>query len=370
MSKKLKLTLILIIAAAVIAALALPKIGLFEETKKESGPAIASRDMRMKVKTQTLSAARLGSKVATVGTILSNEEVEIRSEISGKVEAIYFKEGAAVRKGEALLKINDDELHAQFLRAKHRQTLAEQQEERQRRLLEKGLVSQAEYDNAAANLNIAKAEAQLIKVQLDKTEIRAPFNGRIGLRYVSEGSYITPSTSIAALQDNSVLKIDFAVPEKYAGNIKAGDTITFGVQGTSRTFSATVYAIQPKIDPSTRTLSLRAIASNPDSALLPGSLATVNISMKEKETLMIPSFALIPELKGHKVFLYKDGMAEERRVEIGARTDELVEVTHGLKPGDTLITSGILQLRPGMPVELEQSQKVKSPAEADVEQGL
>ncbi len=370
MSRKLKLTIILIIAAAVIAALALPKIGLFKEAKKESGPVNASRDKRMKVKMQTVSTVRLGSKVSTIGTILPNEEVEIRSEISGKVETIYFKEGASVRKGEALFKINDDEIQAQFLRAKYRQTLAEQQEERQRMLIAKGLVSQAEYDNAAANLNIVKAEAQLIKVQLGKTEVRAPFNGRIGLRYVSEGSYITSSTPITALQDNSVLKIDFAVPGKYAGSIRTGDTITFGVQGTSRTFSATVYAIQPKIDPSTRTLSLRAITSNDDGALIPGSLATVNISMEEKETLTIPSFALIPELKGHKVFLYKDGKAEERRVEIGARTDETVEVTRGLKPGDTLITSGILQLRPGMPVEPEQSQKAKSPAEADVEQGL
>lgn len=370
MRGKLKLLVILIAAAAVIAALALPKTGLIKGVKKNGIPAGVSRDTRIKVKAQTAGASMLGRKISTVGTILPNEEVEIRSEISGKLEAIYFKEGGSVKKGEVLFKINDDELKANFLRARHRQILAEQQEERLRKLFNKNLASQAEYDNVVGNLNVAKAETLLSRAQLDKAEVRAPFSGRIGLRYVSEGGFITPSTPIASLLDTGILKIDFAVSEKYAGQLMPGDKITFTVQGQAQVFSAQIYAVQPNIDASTRTLGMRAIAANPEGLLHPGSLAAINISLKEKETVIIPLFALIPDLKGHKVFIYKDGKAEERRVKIGERTDEIVEVAEGLKAGDMIITSGLLQLRPGMPVEIEKIDNAKSPAAAGPERGL
>jgi membrane fusion protein (multidrug efflux system) len=351
MSKKTKNTVILLGAVVALVALALPKIASLDKGERNNEKAVNPRDQRMSVRMQIVQQEKIGERVLTVGTILSNEEVEIRSEISGKVEKIYFKEGGKVKKDDMVLKINDDELQARLLSAQYRQALAEQEEQRQRQLFEKTLTSQQDYDKAVNNLNVVKAEVQLIQAQLDKTEIRAPFDGVIGLRFVSVGSYLSPATLITTLQDNSAVKIDFTFPEKYAAEIKPGDKINFTIQGTSRKFTGTVYAIAPKIDPSTRTMRIRAHSPNTDRALVAGAFANVEVQLQEKEGLTIPAFAVIPELKRHKVFVYKDGKAAEQLVEIGMRTEERVEITQGLQAGDTLITSAILQLRPGVAVQ-------------------
>ena len=359
MSVKAKRVWIIVGVIIVLAALALPKVGFLRgdsNSNKNNAAAGASRDQRMSVRMQVIQAEKLGDKVLTVGSILSNEEIEVRSEISGKVEKIYFKEGARIKKGDALLKINDAEPQAQFARARYRQALAEQEAERKRQLFEKKLTSQEDYDVAVNELNIVKADIQIIQAQIAKTEIRAPFAGTIGLRYVSEGSYISPATRITTLQDYNSVKVDFTVPEKYASLIRKGDRISFTVEGVARKFAGTVYAVEAKIDPTTRTLHLRALSPNPNGVLIPGAFANVEIVLQEKETLTVPSYALIPELKGQRVFLYKNGKAESQSVEIGSRSDEFVEVTHGVQAGDTLITSGILQLRPGMAVQPAEAQ--------------
>ena len=359
MSKQAKNIWLVLGALALLVVLALPKVGSLmgkAATAKNNAAANTPRDPRMAVRLEVLRAEKLGDRILTVGSILSNEEVEIRSEISGKVEKVYFHEGARVRKGEVLLKINDAEPQAQLMRGQYRQALAEQDAERQRQLFEKKLASQEEYDIAINQLNIVKADLFIIQAQIAKTEIRAPFDATIGLRYVSEGSYISPATRITTLQDNHPVKVDFTVPEKYAAAVKKGDKITFTVEGSRRKFEGTVYAVEAKIDPATRTLHVRAESPNPDGVLIPGAFANVELVFKEKETLTIPSFALIPELKGQRLFLYKSGKAEPQSVEIGSRTDERVEITRGVQPGDTLITSGILQLRPGMAVRLAEGQ--------------
>ncbi len=343
-----------IITCVVIVAFVLIKI-LFEGgTNKNNNLASSTQNPQISVKYQILLPEKISEKIVTVGTILSNEEVEIRSEIAGKITNIYFKEGDKVKRGELLLKINDDELQARFLSAHSKQKLAEQQEERQRQLSDKNLISPEDYEKSVNEMNVIKAEAQLVQAQLNKTEIRTPFDGIIGLRYVSEGSYISPSTLITTFQDISRVKIDFTFPEKYSGEIKLGNKITFNVQGTSRQFNATVYAISPKVDPNTRTLRIRATCPNHDGYLLPGRFANVEVQLKEKEALAVPSYAVIPEMKKHKVFIYKNGKVEEHTVEIGTRTEEYIEITNGLKSGDTLITSAILQLRSGMAVKLSK----------------
>ncbi|NUO83728.1 efflux RND transporter periplasmic adaptor subunit, partial [candidate division KSB1 bacterium] len=231
-----------------------------------------------------------------------------------------------------------------------RRLIESQEAERKRQLFEQKLASEEEYEIAVNQLNIVKADIIIIQAQIAKTEIRAPFDGTIGLRHVSEGSYISPTTRITTLQDNQPVKIDFTIPEKYAAAVKKGDRIGFTVEGVARKFEGTVYAVEARIDAATRTMHLRALSPNSDGVLIPGAFANVEVVFKEKETLAIPAFALIPELKGQRVFLYKNGKAESQSVEIGTRTDERVEVTQGLAPGDTLITSALLQLRPGMTV--------------------
>lgn len=357
---KTRTTVVLVCAVIALFALALPKLRPSDKSPNNSGRPGAARGGVMTVRTEIVRSEKVSEKVMTVGTVLPNEEVEIRSETSGKIERIYFDEGSSVHRGDMLIQINDDELQAQLLRATARRTLAEQQESRARDMFNQNLVSQEELDRAASELDVVKAEVQLIAAQIDKTAIRAPFEGVIGLRYVSEGAYITPATRIATLQDDRQVKIDFSVPEKYAGVIKEGDKINFTTPGSSGSFTGMVYALESKIDLATRTLRLRAVSPNPDGALVAGAFANVEMVLREKDALVIPSYALVPELKGHKVFLYKNGKAAAQRVEIGIRTDEKVEIAGGVQAGDTLITSGVLQIRPGMTVR---------PADKDPAQG-
>ena len=350
-SRKIKRKTLLLGLGALLILLAIPKIlPFFSSDRDEEGNAGNPRDGRTPVSFIIVQPEQLGGRITTIGTVLSNESIEVRSQVSGQIEQISFREGGRVRAGDLLLKMNDDELQAQLSRATSHQAIAEQQAERQRMLFEKAFVSQEEYNNVLNELNISKAEVRLIEAQVEKTKIRARFDGTIGLRFVSEGSYISPENVITTLQDNSRLKVDFTVPEKNAGDLNIGDRITFRVQTRREQFEGKVASIDARIDASTRTLRVRAIAPNPAGALIPGSFADVDVVLSEQTVLTIPSYALIPELKGHKVFVWKGGRAEARGVEIGNRTDDRVEVTSGLQPGDTLITSALLQLRPGMEV--------------------
>jgi membrane fusion protein (multidrug efflux system) len=353
---KKKTTIVVVCIAAALGALALPKLRSSDKSPNTKGRSGVSRGGVMTVRTEIIRPEKVNDRIVTVGTVLPNEEVEIRSETSGKIEKIFFDEGSRVHKGDMIIKINDDELQAQLLRAKSRQALAEQQAARVREMFDQNLVSQEESDRAASELDIAKADVQLITAQIEKTDIRAPFDGVIGLRYVSEGGYITPATRIATLQDDRQVKVDFSVPEKYAGAIKEGDQVSFTTPGSAAPFTGVIYAQESKIDPATRTLRLRALTPNPDRKLTAGAFANVEVVLKERDALVIPSYALVPELKGQKVFLYKSGKVAAQSVEIGIRTEETIEISGGVEEGDTLITSGVLQLRPGMTVRLTEAE--------------
>jgi membrane fusion protein (multidrug efflux system) len=345
----------LIVGVIVVGALALIKVAfLHGDSHRNEGGRIggAGSGGPTSVRAVILGTHRMADHVTTVGTILANEDVDVRTEISGRVEAISFTEGSRVAKGRVLVKLADAELRAQAARAESRLAMAQDEAGRQKQLFEQNLSSQREYDTAVNELNVAKADADLVRAQLAKTEIRAPFDGKVGLRFVSEGSYVSPATRITSIQDDTPVKLDFSVPERYAARLKAGDTIRFTVQGTSRVFDGTIYALEPSIDTATRTMRVRATSPNNDGALVPGAFADVEIVLGERETLSIPAFALIPELKSHRILIYAGGKAESRTVEIGTRTDTTVEIVRGAEAGDTLITSAILQLKPGAAVTL------------------
>ncbi len=251
------------------------------------------------------------------------------------------------------MKLNDDELQAQKKRTESQLRLAELREARQRQLLAEKAASQEEYDVPLNELNTFKAQLEVLKAQIDRTEIRAPFRGKVGLRYVSEGSYVSPSTRITTLQSSTPIKLDFAIPEKYASQVRVGDKVFFRVQSSSTTFEANVYAIEPRIDLNTRTLQLRAIYPNKNGELIAGAFADVELVLQElNNALMIPSEALVPDLKGQKVFIIRNGKVAEQLVEIGLRTDREVQIVSGLNTGDTLLTTGVLQVRSGMTVSL------------------
>ncbi len=344
-----------VVAALLVAVLAVLKLTVLRGGDSRTGPRPSGdAGSAMEVTAVVVSGERLADRVSSVGTILANEEVDVRSEITGRVVSIHFREGARVAKDQLLVKINDSELRAQLARAESRLAIARDEATRQKQLFDQTLTSEREYTNAVNEANVAMAEADLIRAQLAKTEIRAPFAGVVGLRSVSEGSYVSPTTLITTLRDVSMVKLDFSVPERYAGRVAPGDRVEFRIQGSARTFDATIYALEAGIDETTRTLRVRARATNRSSILVPGAFADVTVPLVERETLTIPAYALIPSLKGHSVFVLSGGSAQPRDVAIGTRTDERVEIISGLQPGDTVITSALLQIKPGMPVKLSK----------------
>lgn len=320
----------------------------------EKRPAGPGAGRKAAVKTLVVKPERIGEQILSTGTILADEEVELRSEISGKITKILFREGAPVKQGQLLVKIYDADLQAELLKAQYRKNLAQDKEYRQRMMLKKEGISQQEYDVALNELNLQDAEIQLIKVKIDKTEIRAPFSGMIGLKAVSVGSYISPNDRIATLQKLNPVKIDFNVPEKYASLVRQGAEIRFRLQNTDQLFSARVYAVEPKVAAETRTLQVRAQRANADNSIRPGSFAEVQLTLKEIENaIMIPTESLVPDFKGQKVFVYKGGRAKPVAVTTGVRRERSIQVTSGLSEGDTLIVSGVMQLKPNAPVSIK-----------------
>jgi membrane fusion protein (multidrug efflux system) len=351
MKKKIFTVLIVL---AIIFLVALPKLNLFSEKEKSSQPGGSGPvSMSLQVDALVLRPEKLDNKLVFTGSVLPNESLELRVEASGKISKIHFEEGKSVKKGQLLLEINDDELVAQLQKQRYNQKLNQDNEYRQRKLLEKEAISQEEYDNALNRLNTTIADIKLLEAQLAKTRIIAPFDGVIGLRFVSEGAYVNSNTSVATLYSLSPAKIDFSVPGRYSTQVRSGKKIRFTIENDPRVLEGEVYAVEPQIDLNTRTLKVRALADNPEGLLLPGQFVRVELILETIENaLLVPSEALVPELQGHKVFVASSGKAKEVKVEIGLRTDRYVEVVNGLHEGDTLITTGILQLRQGVPVQL------------------
>jgi membrane fusion protein (multidrug efflux system) len=339
-------------ALAILVVLAVPKL---IQLRKTSAPIAAPTQKTLRVRAHRVVSSQLTERLATTGTVRANEEVEIVSEISGKISDFHFREGSAVAAGQLLLKIDDSELLADRQRALYRVELAERAEARQQQLLDDGVISSETYDVALGELNVLRAELQLIEAQLLKTEIRAPFSGIIGLRWVSPGSYLSSQTRIASLNDLDPVKLDFSVPERYSALMKVGDEMSFRVEGFERAFPGTIYAIEPSVDAATRSLRVRARCPNSDGALIPGVFANVDLVLRSiSDALTVPSIAVIPELGGKKVFVFEDGAAQPRTVETGIRSESVVQVTSGLKEGDVVIVSGLMQLQPGLEVEIEE----------------
>jgi membrane fusion protein, multidrug efflux system len=352
MKKNTKTILILASVAVVIILLAIPKL---KSTENSTTPSGQKSTGPLPVKAHITKYEVLDNKVLTTGTILANEEVDLKSEVDGKITKIYFHEGSYVNKVDLLVKINDADLQAQLQSAKSRLELQKDTEYRQKQLLEKEAISQEDYDMTANQLQVNQAEVELIKAQIDKTEIRAPFSGIIGLKNVSEGSFVNNSMVIASLQNINPIKIDFSIPERYSSMVEVGDEINFTISGSDKKYVGKVYAIEPKIDQVTRTLKIRALCPNTGREILPGSFANVELVLKKIENaILVPSEALVPDIKGQKVFLYKNGTAVPQQVETGIRTDMNVQLTSGISEGDTIITSGMLQLRPGTPVSISE----------------
>lgn len=291
-------------------------------------------------------------QLQATGTIRANEEVSIVSEYPGKITGVYFNEGTTVNKGSLLFRMDDAELKARKKKLEVAINLASQNEQRLNILLSKGGASQQEYDVVANELLSLQADLELINVQLSKTELRAPFTGKAGLRNVSEGAYVSANTTLTSLQDVSKVKVDFTLPEKYASMIRTGQGISFSVENDTLSFNATVIAAEPAVNPSTRSITIRAITDNKQGRLIPGSSSNISIALKEnRSSVLVPTEALIPQSAGFRAFLLKNGKAAPVELKTGYRDENNVQVLEGLQTGDTLLVTNMLLLRPGVDVK-------------------
>lgn len=344
----LKRTLFILIGLAVLGLLAWPKLRS-DDSAAPSGPRGGGPT---DVTAYVAAPVSMRDRIRATGSLQADESVDLAAETSGRVTGIYFQEGSAVRRGQLLLRINSDELRAQRERARTRIALAETRENRQRQLLDIGGVSQDEYDGVLGELNVLRAEVSLIDAQLAKTEVRAPFSGVIGLRYVSEGAFVSPQTRIASLQRLSPMKLEFSVPERYAGQVSVGDAVRFRIAGSDAMYDAAVYAVEPRVDLDTRTLQIRARVENPGT-ILPGAFADIELIVAEiPNALPVPTIALISEMGGKRVWIIENGKATPRSVETGIRTEDAVQIVSGIAPGDSVITSGLQAIRSGQPVRV------------------
>ncbi|OCX50833.1 efflux transporter periplasmic adaptor subunit [Mucilaginibacter sp. PPCGB 2223] len=293
------------------------------------------------------------SAIDITGSISANEQVDLRSETAGNITGIFFNEGSHVEKGQVLVKVYDKDLVAQLKQVQVQIKLAEQTEYRNRVLLSKEAISKEEYDTSLTSLNSYQAQADAVKAQIDKTVVRAPFSGTIGLRNISPGGYLSPQGSIATLVNIDPAKITFSVPERYLPLVHAGSKINFTIESSRKPFTGTVYAIEPNIDVTSRTITLRAKADNKEGLLKAGGFAKIHFALDQiPKTIMVPTEAVIPDIKGSNVFLVKNGHAVQKAVKTDTRTESKIQVVDGLKAGDSLIVSGIIQMRPKVAVKV------------------
>ena len=312
----------------------------------KSGPGGAGT--KVPVQVYVVAATHLSDEVASTGSIIADESVTIQSEISGKITSLNIPEGQPVRKGQLLFTINAADVQAQLQKQEYTIKLYRDQEKRERTLLQKEYISQQEYEQSNNALLTAQADLQALRVTLAKAFVRAPFDGILGLRNTSVGAYVSPGTTITTLSRVKPVKVDFNVPSRFAQSVRVGDLVLVTDEATTKKIKAKVYAINPQIDPVSRTLPVRAIYANPNMELRPGGFVKVSLELgKTAEALQIPTEAVVPVASGYTVYLVKNGKAAVQPVNIGIRSDKVIQITKGLTVGDSVIRTGILQVKVG-----------------------
>ena len=344
-----------IIIIFVIALVISSKFIFFAKKEDSASPAKGKNKGPVAVNYFVVKSTVFNNDVFATGKVGALNQIDIVPEVSGKVMAIYFEEGETVAKGSVLVKLNDADLQAQLLKSKSQITLSEQKLERLKKLIEINGISQEEFDMQQNELNSLKADQAYILAQLAKTSIVAPFTGVIGLKNISEGSFVNSNSSIASLVQVKPLYVEFSVPEKYSSLFKNGIKINFSGESNKELHHATIYAIEPIVDELTKTIKARAKYDGAK-PFYTGSYVKVFANLGETENaLMVPTQCVISTLKGQKLFISKNGIAAEVPVTIGVRTDDLIQIIDGLKAGDTVITTGLLSIKKESELKLLKS---------------
>ncbi len=325
---------------------------------KKEAPAKPTAPPVVKVDGYIVTPQLLAQDIEVPGSLTAFKETELHPEASGRVTAVYFKEGAMVKQGATLLKIYDGDLQAQLSKLQVQLKTAQQTADRYAALLKINGVSQQEYDLNVLAVNNIIADMNLIRTSIAKTTLHAPFSGKIGITTIVPGAYVSPQTTVATLRSVSPLKLDFTVPETYGTKMKQGTLVNFTVEGSDKTYPATISATENEIAAENRNLRIMALVTKQDAQLIAGAFAKVKISLGENNAaLMIPSQAIIPKARTKEVMLVLNGVATRQVVTTGIRDSANVEITTGLKAGDTVLISGILTVKPGAKVALNKITK-------------
>ncbi|MEO7445974.1 MAG: efflux RND transporter periplasmic adaptor subunit [Ferruginibacter sp.] len=288
------------------------------------------------------------------GTLIANESTEIHPEIAGRLTYLNVNEGRTVGKGALIARIYDGDLQAQLNKLNIQLRVANETAKRYEALLKINGVSQQEYDLQGLAISNIRADMEIVRSNIQRTKVFAPFSGTLGLKNISPGAYVTPQTVITTLRQNSQLKLDFTLPEKYTGKISNGQLLNFTAEGNSKTYAARVIATEAAVTENNRSLNVRAQVTNNDGKLLPGTFIKVATQFDpDPNAIMIPSQAIIPQARGKQVAVYRGGTASYENVTTGIRDEAMVQITEGLKVGDTIITSGLMSLKPGGKVALK-----------------
>lgn len=331
-----------------------------------SPPAASSTGRALPIEVYQVQEESFELTVPSTGSLLARESVELVSELSRRLVRVRAQEGAKVRRGQILFELDTADLRAELKRLDVQIRLAKTNAERQKALLAEGLTTRQQFDIGEAELSGLEAERGVLGVTLAKATIRAPFAGTLGLRQVSEGAWLTPSTVLASLHDTSSLKLDFTVPERYAASLTPGQEFRFQVAGRAEPLKAKILAFEPSVEAASRSIRVRGVLENAPEDLLPGAFATVELPVRVEQAILIPSIAVIPGADGRRVFVAREGLAHSVRVELGARTTDRVQVLSGLSPGDSVAVSNLLRIRDGARVapRARKSAEPRAPASA------
>ncbi|HRE62940.1 MAG TPA: efflux RND transporter periplasmic adaptor subunit [Ferruginibacter sp.] len=337
-----------------VVILLLPACGNKQEQPSSTAPGKnASGPPPAKLEAWIVKTTALSDNLELPGTLLANETTPINPEISGRLTHLNINEGRTVSKGTLLAKIYDGDLKAQLNKLQIQARVQEQTAKRYEELLKIQGVSQQEYDLAKLEINNIYADMAVVKSNIMRTEIRAPFNGTLGLKQISPGAYVTPSTILTTIRQNNVLKLDYTLPERYSNKVEIGRLISFTVEGSTQNYSAKIIASESGVTENNRTLNVRAQVLNNDGKLLPGQFVKVRTNFDpDPNAIMIPSQAIIPQARGKKVAVYRNGVADFVDVQTAARDSATVQVITGLKVGDTIITTGLMSLKPNGKVQI------------------
>lgn len=326
--------------------------------KKEKVSAVGqTRSRVVQADAFVVKSIPLGENIVVAGTLLPAEATDIRPEISGRLVSINFNEGSFVRKGTLLAKLFDEDLQAQLKKLEVQLEINQKTVERYKELLKIQGISQQDVDLSELQVNNNKADIELVKVNIAKTEIKSPFDGRIGLRNISLGAYVSPADVIATIRQVDQLKLEFTVPEKYSTDFVRGKVISFTVGGDTKRFSATVLATEYFIDANTRSLNIKALVNEHHQSLVPGAFAKVNLDLdKDDNAVIVPTQAIIPLSHGKQVIVYKNGVPEFLSVTTGIRDSVYVQVMSGVNIGDTVLMSGLMSVKPDSEIQLSKIQ--------------